>query len=66
MQSTVIGCRFRPFVVALGTIAIVSILLSSCASGPPPPTYRQVLDSWLNGDINELIRNWGTPNPTPK
>lgn len=26
--------------------------------------YKQVCNSWLNHDVNELIRNWGPPTKT--
>ena len=48
----------------LSVTLVTSGLAVACATSPPRPSYRQVLDSWLNADINKLIRAWGTPNET--
>jgi hypothetical protein len=45
-------------------LIIISLLGFSCATTDYvllKQNYRQKMDSWLNNDVNALIRSWGPP-----
>ncbi len=46
----------RCLIVAVATCALV---LGGCGK-----SYQEILNSWVNHDVNELIRSWGAPNST--
>jgi hypothetical protein len=43
---------------------VVSAMVSACGPTVPPIPYRDVLDSWVGHDANELIRKRGAPTQT--
>jgi hypothetical protein len=43
---------------------VVSAMMSACSPTVPPTPYRDVLDSWVGHDANELIRKRGAPTQT--
>lgn len=42
----------------LGLLCIMGFILSSCAVR----TYGDVLNTWMNNDVNDLIQKWGAPS----
>lgn len=48
---------------------LIIFMLNSCASImssinspiPTPKGYEDILNSWMNNDVNDLIQSWGPP-----
>ncbi len=43
---------------------VLPLMVSACSPTVPPTPYRDVLDSWVGHDANELIRKRGAPTQT--
>ena len=55
--------RYKNTYIHAGTInfllLILLFLITGCAT--PQTTYDQILNTWLNHNINELVDKWGYP-----
>lgn len=44
--------------------ALSAVVLCGCRPAVAPKPYSEVLDSWVGGDANELVRRLGAPTRT--